>query len=391
MSDLIDKFFAFIATYKMFILLFTVILIFLKLFSRMLMEEWRARWHHKWRENREKKLELKRVKKEKKTEEKTQKKYRTYKSSNALFLKIVKKHRTIIFVGEPGAGKSSMMTLFARFITDMLAYNENKNYRYNKLMNPKFLQEREFLRKNKLLPIYTNMSSIEHPKTKFKAMTNLDDVFKLKKKAFTPCVFAIDEMPNTYGKELRFEIQSEKDPEKKRDYEAIKKVATKPRHYGIWILATAQDGDDIVYTFRNVPHCIIKAIETEYQIQPIGKRIQKFKILFNKIMPGWFVSNPKKMFAECLFTYQKVILFFKLFLPGFFANEKQFYINRNNIYKQINEKFGFIKTLWKYGDKVYWTYYKPIQSLKYDHLEYAEEYSNIFDKEGNRKPLEVSA
>lgn len=391
MSDLIDKFFAFIATYKMFILLFTVILIFLKLFSRMLMEEWRQRWHHKWVEKRNKKLELKKQRQEKKQSFKQNKKYRIYKSNNQLFTNIVNENRTIIFAGKPGSGKTSMMQLFTRFLVDRFEYLEKKNKRYYKIMKPKFLEERAFLRQNKLLPVYTNMESVRHPKNNYKPMTNVDEILKLKKKALTPCILQIDEFPNEYGKELRFDVMAEKDPEKLRDYEGIKKAVTKPRHYGFWILGTAQDEDDIVYIFRKVPHLVIKVEKTKFTISQIGKFIQRMLIFLQKFLPGWLVSNPKKMFAETLFTYQKIILFFKLCLPGFFSNEKQFYINRNKIYEKIKESFGYYKTLWNYGGVYYWTYYKTSQSLMYDHLEYASEYESMFDKEGNRKKIGATA
>ncbi len=386
-----NDFWNFIAVYKFVIILITVLLLTYRLFARIIIEEMQQRWHHKWVEKRNRRLEKKRLKKEKKQLEKKQKKYRVYKSNNALFSRIIKKHRTIIFKGPPGAGKTSLMELFTRFILDMFERNEKRNYRYNRLMKPNFIKQREYLKENKLLPVYTNMEGVEHPITGFKAMTNLDEVFKQRKKANTPCVLQIDEFNDSYGKELRHDMDAEKDVEKKRDYKGIKRSATKPRHYGFYILGTDQQGDDIIYIFRNIPHCDIEAKETKLELLRAGKRKQRRLILLQKLLPGWFVSERQKMYAQCLFGWQKFKLFFKLLLPGFLCNEKQFYINRDRIYSHINKKYTIMKTLWMYEGDHYWTYYKPTQSLKYDHLEYKSEYDDMFDADGNRKPQEAKA
>lgn len=381
--EILDNFFAFIAAYRFVIIFFTFLLVIIIALKDIFIWLIKEKIIFIWKKKQEEKYNKKQLKKE----EKRKNKNRTVKANRRLFLRIIRYFRTIIFKGPPGAGKTSLMELFTRFILDEIERDDRRKYRYYKLMQPWKIKEMAWLKENKKLRVYTNLDHVKHPISGFEAMKDVQAVFEHRKKAITPCVLQMDEVSDLYGKEMAQEVLHVKDPEKKANFKGIKNSAKKPRHYNWWNLSTDQAGGDLVYIFRNVPHAIVEAIKTEYGIAKEGKRLQKWLIFKQRVLSGWFVSNYKKMYAETLFLSQKIKLFFKLFLPGYFCNEKQFYINRDEIYREISENYSVKKTLFRFEDTYAWVQYKRSESLDYDHLEFKNEYNNEFDKDGNRKAI----
>lgn len=334
------------------------------------------------------KQEEKKQQQQKKQIEKQQNKYRTYTANNWLYNDILK-YRTIVFCGLPGAGKTSGALNFAKFLTDKLLTNEYKNRRYYEVMSPEFLKRRDDLKRLKKIPLYTNMENVRDLATGFTALENAEDIVFQRKKANGPCVVVLDEASDILGKDMYMKVQHEKNAEKRADNEGAKQTAKKLRHIDMWLFMTDQGGKDVVYTVRGVGFQTIRYIETKHELSEKGQRVQKFKLWCNKWLCGWFVSKPKRRFAECLFPEQKRKTILKLFFRGSKQFEKQFFINRNLIYEKTNLKYTIWKQLFEYKDKYYWVYYNNYQTFLYDHKQYRSEYNDKFDSLGNRKSVSV--
>jgi len=376
MQNILSNILNLIKNYWYFAIVFVLLLFVLKL----VLAELLRRMHQKWIWKQERKQKIK----EKKKLEKEQLKYRTYKANNWLYNKILKFH-TIVFKGLPGAGKTSGALNFVKFLTDKLLEREKKNRRYYEIMAPDFIKQRDRLQEQHKLPFYTNMEGVKDLNTGFTPFENAEDIVFQRKKANTPCVVLLDESSDILGKDNYLAVQHEQDIDKRADNDGAKQTAKKLRHLDMWLFLTDQGGDDIVYTVRGVGYQTIQFIETRHEKTKFGRVVQKLLLLFNKILPGWFISKPQLRFSECLFVKQKVAIFFKLFLPGSKAFEKQFFLTRNAIYKYIQKKFTIWKQLFEYNGKCYWVYYNNYQTLTYNHKEFRSEYEEKFDESGNRK------
>ncbi len=357
-----------------------IVFIALMFILKLILTEFLRRMHQKWIWRQEKKREIK----EKKKIEKEQLKYRTYKANNWLYNDILKFH-TIVFKGLPGAGKTSGALNFVKFLTDRLLEKEKRNRRYYEVMAPEFIKQRDQLQEQHKLPFYTNMDGVLDLNTGFTPFENAEDIVFQRKKANTPCVVLLDESSDILGKDDYLAVQHEQDIEKRADNDGAKQTAKKLRHLDMWLFLTDQGGGDIIYTVRSVGYQTIEYIETKREISKKGKVIQKLLLLLNKTLPGWLTSKPKLRFSECLFIRQKIKIFFKLFLPGSKMFEKQFYINRNNIYKKIKRRYLIWKQFFSYNGKCYWFYYNNYQTLVYNHKEFRSEYDEKFDETGTRK------
>ncbi len=365
--------------------IFAVAIILFLILRRLLNEFWesyRMKRHQKWLW----KQEIKKEQKRQKEEEKERNKYRTYSANNWLYNDILKS-RTIVFEGLPGAGKTSGALNFIKFLIDRILYNEFNNRRYYEVMMPKFIKRRDKMLADNKLPFYTNMEGVRDLNTGATPYENAEDIVFQRKKANTPCVVFLDEASDILGKDSYIEVQHEKDVEKRADNDGAKQTAKKLRHYDMWLIMTDQGGSDVVYTVRNVGYTRIKYIETRHELSKKGQNIQRFRLWKNKYLIGWLVSKPKIRFAECLFKDQKVKTFFKLFLRGSKVYEKQFFINRDKIYKNINLDYTVWKQLFLYKDKYYWVYYNNYQTLLYNCKEYRREYDEKFDENGERKKI----
>lgn len=365
--------------------IFAVAIILFLILRRLLNEFWesyRLKRHQKWLWRQEAKKE----EQNKKAVEKEQLKYRTYSANNWLYNDILKS-RTIVFEGLPGAGKTSGALNFIKFLIDRILYNEFKNRRYYEVMMPSFIKRRDKMLADNKLPFYTNMEGVRDLNTGATPYENAEDIVFQRKKANTPCVVFLDEASDILGKDSYIEVQHEKDVEKRADNDGAKQTAKKLRHYDMWLIMTDQGGSDVVYTVRNVGYTRIRYIETRHEISSKGQAIQKWRLWKNKWLCGWLVSKPKIRFAECLFKDQKVKTFFKLFLRGSRIYEKQFFINRDKIYKNINLDYTIWKQLFLYKDKYYWVYYNNYQTLLYNCKEYRREYDEKFDENGERKKI----
>jgi len=350
-----------------------------KLFN-LILKELQARIHDKWKERQEKKKEIKL----KKVEEKAQKKYSYIKANNWLLNYIIS-FRIIIFKGLAGKGKTTMMQVISKFLIDKFEFNDKKNQRYNKIMNPGYLIERVKLKENVVIPVYTNMDNISNPNNGYLAQKKALEVLQQKIKINAPAVVQIDEIGSLFPKSSIFQVRAEKNKEKKLENNEIKEFARKLRHYGAWLLGTEQDGDDFVKDIRQFGFAEIEVLQTTVQLLKKGKRIQNFKIFINKWFIGLFVSNLKWRFRECLFFRDYFKTFFKLFLPAFVGFEKNFYIKRNEIYKDIKLKYTIFKTFFKFENKFYWLNFNNKQKLSFDTLAYESEYLKKFDENGQRK------
>lgn len=372
MQNILSNILNLIKNYCYFAIVFVLLLFVLKLVLAELLRRMHQKWI--WKQEARAKNKL----------ENAEKKYRTYKANNWLYNKILKFH-TIVFKGLPGAGKTSGALNFVKFLTDKLLEREKKNRRYYEVMLPEFLERRKQLEEQHKLPFYTNMEGVKDLNTGFTPYENAEDIIFQRKKANTPCVILLDESSDIIGKQDYMEVQRETDSEKIADNNGAKQTAKKLRHLDIWWFLTDQSGDDILFTVRNVGYQTIKYIETKLETSKPGRVIQKIYLLLNLILPGWFVSCPKLRFGECLFFGSKIKTFFKLFLPGSKAFEKQYFLNRNAIYKYIQKKFTIWKQLFEYNGKCYWVYYNNYQTLTYNHKEFRSEYEEKFDESGNRK------
>lgn len=372
MQNILNNAINLIKNYWYLLIVFMLLLFVFKL----ILTELLRRMHQKWVWKQEARAENK--------QENAEKKYRTYKANNWLYNDILKTH-TIVFCGIPGAGKTSGALNFVKFLTDKLLEREKKNRRYYEVMAPEFIKQRDQLQEQHKLPFYTNMEGVKDLNTGFTPFDNAEDIVFQRKKANTPCVVLLDESSDILGKDDYLEVQHEQDIEKRADNDGAKQTAKKLRHLDMWLFLTDQGGKDILYTVRNSGYQTIKYIETRHETTKFGRALQKLLLLFNKILPGWFISKPQLRFSECLFAKQKLKTFFKLFLPGSKMFEKQFFLNRNAIYKYIQKKFTLWKQLFEYNDKCYWVYYNNYQTLTYNHKEFRSEYDEKFDETGTRK------
>jgi len=150
-----------------------------------------------------------------------------------------------------------------------------------------------------------------------------------------------------------------------------------------WIIMTEQTAKTKIAQVRRSGSKDILACENHRYTLPAGIRKQRQTIFFLKNLPGWFVAKPKRQFQQCLFSNQKWAVFFKLFRRGF-AFEKQFYINRDALYKKINDKYLRFDQLIEFEGKRYWFTFSLQDFLHYDTLEQQGEYVDKFDAEGNR-------
>lgn len=345
-----------------------------------------ARIHQRWLDKRERKKQ----EREQRQELARQNEHR-YIHANNWLLNMIIKTRIIIFKGLAGKGKTLLMQVFTKFLVDKFEYADRKNRRYNKLMNPNYIEQREKLKKEGYLPVYSNMEGVEDPETHLKAQTNAQAVLKQKIKVNSPAVVQLDEIGSEFGKQLIYSIMAEKDKTAKLENTEFKEFGRKLRHYGAWLLGTEQDGDDIVKDIRQFGFTTIEALDTKVELSKKGKFVQGFKLFFQKWTIGYLVSKIKFRFSECLFFGDYVKTSLKLLLPGFWANEKQYYLNRNHIYEAIKNKYTVYKTLFLLEGKLYWLYFTNAQKLCYDTLAYKPEYDKKFDKNGIRKELPKSA
>lgn len=306
-------------------------------------------------------------------------------SMNNWLLNEITKTRIIIIKGLAGKGKTILMQVFTKFLVDKFNYELRKNRRYYKIMNPSYLERREKLSQDGFLPVYTNMHNVFDITNGLKAQESALDILQQKIKANSPAVVQFDEFGSVLSKFLIFEIMAEKDKSKIKDNNELKDLARKLRHYGLWLIGTEQDGDDIVKWIRQFGYACPEALQTNVSVLPFGQRKQKRQIFIKKWSMGLFVSKIKNRFAECMDFPEKVKTFFKMFMPAHKGFEKQFYVTRNEIYKKINERYTVFKTLMNYEGKLYWLYYGNHNKLSYDTLAFSGDYDNKFTSDGTRK------
>ena len=125
----------------------------------LILREMQARIHQRWLDKRERKKQ----EREQRQELARQNEHR-YIHANNWLLNMIIKTRIIIFKGLAGKGKTLLMQVFTKFLVDKFEYADRKNRRYNKLMNPNYIEQREKLKKEGYLPVYSNMEGVEDPK-----------------------------------------------------------------------------------------------------------------------------------------------------------------------------------------------------------------------------------
>jgi len=312
--------------------------------------------------------------------------YRIINDDNPIMNRIIENH-IITVEGDVGAGKTMTAMAITQFLVRKWDIEDQKKYRYNLLMKPNYIKTRSDRIQKGLLNVNTNMENVFDTVTGLFAEKNVFDILYQRIMAQMPSVQVVDEFGRYFPPEKFWEVVKS-DAKTKKAYDEVWGSFRLCRKRLGWIIMTEQTAKTKIAQVRRSGSKDILALENHKYILPAGIRKQKRKIYCIKNCIGWFVAKPKRQFQQCLFTFQKWATFFKLFRRGF-AFEKQFYINRDAIYKKISDKYMRFDQKIEFDTKCYWFTFSTKDFLAYDTLEQQGEYVDKFDSEGNRiKPIE---
>ncbi len=325
-------------------------------------------------------------KKEERKQEKLKWKYAHIQNGNPLLERIIS-NKFIIFKGDLGKGKTLTMNLTSHYIWQKLVFENQKNNRYQKIMNPEYSSQWYNLEKNSLLPIYTspNLDFVKNIKKQAFKSQDLIPYITLQKQAIYKALFIVDEFSSLFPKEMYQENQRNPSPV----VDEMKELFKKNRHYtNGWILGTEQDGEDIFIGFRKNGYAVVTALGTIVKTSKKGKIIRWFKNLFNTFLPGLFTVNLKNVFEKELFFKDKFLLVFKLLLPSYVFLPYEFYTRKQIINNKIKEKYQQYQTLLDFEGQKYYIRFSNKDIFQYDTRAYKNEYKSKFDKNGNRKLIQ---
>lgn len=324
---------------------------------------------------RRKKEEKERVKKE---EKKKWKYSKVDDSSNELFDSILQT-MFIVFMGVPGSGKTILLNLLTKYAVEKREKQNEKNRRFNKFMKSDYLEKEEELKESNLLPVYSNLKLQD--RNSGAVNQELLPYITLSKKAVQECVFVIDEISSTFGKDLYFDTEL-------RESELMHKMeelTKKGRHYlKCHFIGTEQDGEDIYKGFRQNGYVLVKALSTVVFISKYGKFKRKLLNLINVISPAIFRVNLGQILVKKLFLKDKVTTILKALLPPYFLMPIEFYKNKIKINEIIKEQYQRYITKLQYNGGEYYMKYNNSDLYKYNTREYKYEYDNLFNKKGER-------
>lgn len=326
-------------------------------------------------EERKKKREAKRL-------EKLKWKYAKVKLDNPLLNSIIKT-RFIIFEGQFGKGKTILMNLVTHFIVKKQEKENKKNKRYNKVMRPEYYADLQELKKNKLLPVYSNLEFTEKGKHK----QELLPFFCLHKKAVHKAIFTIDEFSSLFPKEMYYETQGSDNPL----FNEIKEMVKKIRHYlDGHILGTEQGGEDIWIGMRKNGYLKINCLDTIVKLSKFGKFSRKVLNTLNFILPAFLTTNLVRQCSQKLFLRDRIVVILKSFLPSYFLLPNEFYKNKQKINNFIKSNFQRFATRFQFENGEYYIRFTNKDIYKYDTRAYASEYTSLFNKRGERKQINES-
>ena len=336
-----------------------------------------AHWYKATYEDRRKKREQKRL-------EKLKWKYANIKNGNPLLEKIVSS-RFIIFMGGLGKGKSILMNLTAHYLYEKQEDYNKKHKRFNRVMLKDYVLEYEKLKEQKKLPIYSNLDFVlNEKKTKLKSQ-DLIPFITLQRRAIQRCVFCIDEVASLFPKDMYYENQANPDPM----VDEMKELFKKGRHFTDgWFLGTEQDGQDIFIGFRKNGYALVTALGTVVTLSKKGKRMMFWKNFANMFLPAFLTQNAKKLVQKQVFLKDKIWAVFKALLPSYFFFPKEYYTKKQKIAEKVKAKHQQYTTHLAFEGFEYYIRFKNEDIFQYDTRAYKNEYSQKFDKSGNRKLIQ---
>ncbi len=287
--------------------------------------------------------------------------------------------RTIIFMGNKGAGKSLMMNVYARFLYEKRSQKNEDNARYNKYMKPQYVRQEEILEQDEKLPIYSNLDFKDYDSCA--TSQDLTPYLHMDRQAVEKSILCIDEVSSTYGKDL-YNDPNVSEEVKKR----IKEFTKKNRHYtNGWLLGTEQDGDDIFKGIRENGYVLVQCLQTTVKISKKGKILRRILNTWNLFLPGFLTVNLAKVYREKLFFRDKILLTLKLLLPSYFMLPCSFYTRRQQINDWIKHKYQVYQTRFGYNGQEYYIKFTNNEKFDYNTRAYKDEYDNQFDEKGYRK------
>lgn len=323
--------------------------------------------------------EERKKKREARKQEKLKWRYAKVTLDNPLLKQIIS-NRFIICKGGLGKGKSITMNLIAHFLNETREEEKRKNARYNKVMKPDYVKQELELKEQDLLPIYSNLDFAENGMKKQELLPYLC----LQKRAVQKAVFCIDEVSSLFPKDMYYSTAGQENPL----IEEMKELFKKNRHYtNGWILGTEQDGADIFIGFRKNGYALINCLGTTVSISPFGKFARKCLNFLNIILPGFITANYTRVFKSKLFLKDRIITAFKLFLPTYFLLPKEFYSRKQEINNAIKLRYQRFATRFQFESGEYYIRYTNKDIFRYDTRAYKDEYSSLFDKQGNRRRI----
>lgn len=325
--------------------------------------------------------EQRQEKRKQKKFEKQKWKYVNVNRKNPL-LKRITKARFIVLKGIWGAGKSILMNVIAHFLYTTIEYHNKKNRRYLKAMNPDYIKQYYDLKRQGLLPIYSNLDFLSNYERQKLQKQDIVPYITLQRKAIYKAIFAIDEISSIFPKEMYQEQQANPDPL----VEEMKELFKKFRHYTDgWILATEQDGEDIYKGFRKNGYALVTAKQTIVKMSLKGKIVRFLSNLKQFILPAYMTTNVRELMSEQLFVGDKIKTFLKSLLPAYYLLPRQYYITKQKISNKTKQKYQEFLTLLEFEGQDYYLRYTNADIFAYDTRAYKNEYSAKFDKTGNRK------
>lgn len=359
----------------MFIVLFLIIGFFALLFEQFIsifFDEWQQRIHTRWLEHRANKQHRKESK-------------QAYKNCRVTlknkFLNALTRIKIILFSGVAGSGKTLAMNLLSKWLHDKRSEFDYKNRRMQKYLFPEYLKEKQRLFDKDLLDIYSN---IDMQLNNLKTQDSLAVIEQLQK-AVQHAVILLDEIGSTLPKAKYFELLQKSNIDEADRMKRIADFARYIRHYiDGWILATEQDGSNILIDIRRFGYAQVNALGTWTHITLWGKIKKFFMLLFNFILPAGIVGHPIRTINEQLFLKDKIICFFKLFLINYF-NGYYYYSKKLEIINSINKKYTIFKLLLEYNGQRQFLIFGNDDILEYDTRCHASEYQSKFNEEGNAK------
>lgn len=337
------------------------------------------KWKTKWKRNYEKKL----AEKEQKQIEKELEAEAIVRPGNTILEYLASKYN-IVFCGGLGCGKTLTANMVTKYIVSKKNYENYKNRRQIKFINPQLLKDLEKLDKEQKINVYSEIE-LEDPVTGYKSF-ELWDYLTQKKRTIENGIYFVDEIGTKFGKEKTYEQIGKN---KTADYTLASESARYARQdANIRFIATEQDAENIWKPIREKGFISVKMLGVNTWLTKKGIFLKRFKNFCLKCLPAWLTINSGEVMAVQFSKSNKLKTFFKLLIPAYFLLPKQYYIKKVKIAKKIKFKYTQFKSNFELNGEYKYLLFTNADIYKYNTRAHKEIYNNKFDENGNRRTSE---